>query len=80
MYSELPIESRYDIDHFLPWSFVTHDLIWNLTPVHKSENVRKSGAIPSLRYLDRLVNQHADAVQIVARKLESGNSKMDRIL
>src|SRR5690606_225689 len=30
------------IDHFLPWSFVAHDLIWNLHPVEKSINSKKS--------------------------------------
>jgi HNH endonuclease len=81
IYSEVPIEQRYDIDHFLPWSFVTHDLIWNLTPIPKAENVRKSDAVPSLsRYLANLVSQHANAVQIVAKKLHSGNTELDRLL
>jgi len=81
IYSDGPIEQRYDIDHFLPWSFVTHDLIWNLTPIPKVENVRKSDAVPSLsRYLTNLVSQHANAVQIVARSLHRGNVELDRLL
>lgn len=40
------------IDHFLPWSFVTHDLIWNLHPVEKNINSKKSNFIPSIQYLE----------------------------
>src|SRR5215831_9350909 len=66
--------------HFLPWSFVTHDLIWNLTPIPKAENVRKSDAVPSLsKYLANLVGQHANAVQIVAKTVHSGSSVLDRL-
>jgi HNH endonuclease len=80
IYSERPIEERYDIDHFLPWSFVTHDLIWNLTPIPKTENLRKSDAVPSLsRYLANLVDQHADAVQVVAKTVHSGNAELNRL-
>lgn len=40
--------NNYSIDHFLPWSFVTHDLLWNLVPVFKEVNSSKSNHIPSL--------------------------------
>lgn len=30
------------IDHFIPWSFVLHDQIWNLVPTFKNINSRKS--------------------------------------
>jgi hypothetical protein len=80
IYSDTPIEQRYDIDHFLPWSFVTHDLIWNLTPIPKAENVRKSDAVPSLsRYLSNLVDQHAGAVQVIAKTVHSGNAQLNRL-
>jgi hypothetical protein len=42
------IRPDYDLDHFLPWSFVTHDLIWNLTPAPRSINIQKSAAVPKL--------------------------------
>jgi hypothetical protein len=39
------------IDHFLPWSFVTHDQIWNLHPIEKNVNSSKSNCLPSYKYL-----------------------------
>ncbi|WCC44330.1 HNH endonuclease domain-containing protein [Tenacibaculum finnmarkense] len=34
------------IDHFLPWSFFTHDLIWNLHPTSKNINSSKNNYLP----------------------------------
>ena len=28
--NKLLVEREYDLDHFIPWSFVSHDLLWNL--------------------------------------------------
>jgi hypothetical protein len=33
---------RYDIDHFIPWSYVMADELWNLTPAEKASNISKS--------------------------------------
>ena len=46
-------KTSYSLDHFVPWSFVTHDLLWNLLPIPKSVNSSKSDNLPNLqRYLD----------------------------
>lgn len=34
------------IDHFIPWSYVTHDEFWNLNPTTRSVNSRKSNRLP----------------------------------
>jgi 5-methylcytosine-specific restriction endonuclease McrA len=48
-YSGAPLEKgAYDIDHFVPWSFVTHDLLWNLAPTAEAANRSKSDALPDL--------------------------------
>lgn len=51
----------YDLDHFIPWSFVVHDLMWNLLPSDSSINSSKSNCIPSLeKYLAPMTKmQHA---------------------
>jgi len=41
------------IDHFLPWSFVAHDLIWNLHPVERNINSSKNNFLPSIVYFDK---------------------------
>ena len=45
------------IDHFIPWSFVMHDELWNLIPCFKNVNSMKSNRLPDLgdsfdRYCD----------------------------
>jgi len=53
-----------DIDHFLPWSFVAHDLLWNLIPVASDANAKKSDALPDLEcYLPALAQRHYAAIQ-----------------
>ncbi len=37
------------LDHFLPWSFVLHDEVWNLLPSFKNINSSKSNDLPSLQ-------------------------------
>lgn len=45
------------VDHFLPWSFIGHDQLWNLIPVSKSVNSSKSNNIPSMdKYLENFIN------------------------
>ena len=46
-----------NIDHFIPWSFVSHDLLWNLIPVDGSINSSKSNRLPELNtYLPKLAS------------------------
>ena len=39
-------EERYDIDHFVPWSYVAMDEIWNLIPADGNYNSSKSNRLP----------------------------------
>ena len=46
---------EYDLDHFIPWSFVCHDLLWNLIPSNGSINSSKCDKLPDLNhYLPKL--------------------------
>ncbi len=45
IFSDEPIH-RYDIDHFLPWSFVAHNDVWNTVPIPPSVNSQKGNRIP----------------------------------
>lgn len=42
-----PVVSReYEVDHFIPWSFVMNDELWNLMPMDSSLNSSKSNRLP----------------------------------
>ena len=66
IYTERLLEVReYELDHFIPWSFVSHDLLWNLMPADASINSSKSNKLPDLNlYLPKLADAHQKALQI----------------
>ncbi len=43
---EAVIPKKYDVDHFIPWSFVMNDELWNLMPMDSSLNSAKSNRLP----------------------------------
>ena len=56
---------EYELDHFIPWSFVSHDLLWNLMPADPSINSSKSNKLPDLDlYLPKLAIAHQAALRI----------------
>jgi hypothetical protein len=40
------LPKQYDVDHFIPWSFVMNDELWNLMPMDSSLNSSKSNLLP----------------------------------
>lgn len=40
------VPKQYDVDHFIPWSFVMNDELWNLMPMDSSLNSAKSNRLP----------------------------------
>lgn len=47
-----------DVDHFVPWSFVKDDQIWNMVLACPSCNRRKSDHMPDPQYLDRIIRRN----------------------
>ncbi len=43
---EAVVPKQYDVDHFIPWSFVMNDELWNLMPMDSSLNSSKSNRLP----------------------------------
>ena len=47
VFTNEPVQAgKYDIDHFIPWSFVMNDELWNLMPMDSSLNSAKSNRLP----------------------------------
>jgi len=58
----------YDLDHFIPWSFVSHDLLWNLIPSDGSINSSKSNKLPDLDfYLPKLAAMQHRSLQLMLK-------------
>lgn len=67
-------KSNYVVEHFVPYSYVCHDLIWNLVPADSSFNSIKSNKLPPMDiYFDDFYEVQKLAVEIVSVK--SPNSK-----
>ena len=47
VFKNTPIKKEsYDVDHFIPWSFVMNDELWNLMPMDSALNSSKSNRLP----------------------------------
>lgn len=58
----------YDLDHFITWSFVAHDLLWNLIPSDCSINSSKSNNLPDLNvYLPKLAELQHHSIQLLIK-------------
>lgn len=56
------------IDHFVPWSYVASDELWNLIPTAKSINSSKGNNLPDWdTYFGRLAHAEYDAYILVGR-------------
>ena len=59
-------QSDYELDHFIPWSFVSHDLLWNLIPSDGSINSSKSNKLPDMGiYLPKLASLQHRSLQMM---------------
>jgi hypothetical protein len=41
-------KANLSLDHFVPWSYVAHDQLWNIVPTTKTVNSSKCDTLPSL--------------------------------
>jgi CRISPR/Cas system Type II protein with McrA/HNH and RuvC-like nuclease domain len=59
-------EKDISIDHFVPWSYVAHDEMWNLNPTTKSINSSKSNNLPNWdTYFDKLARQEFQSYELM---------------
>lgn len=73
-------KNEVSIDHFVPWSYVAHDELWNLSPTTRSINSRKSNHLPDWdTYFDRLCDVEYMAYQMVWQN-EQIHKRFDKCL
>lgn len=72
---------QYDLDHFVPWSFVSHNLLWNLDPADSSINSSKSNNLPPLEmYLKPFANVQQKALKTLYAKNPSNSILEDYLM
>lgn len=63
------VVDKYAVEHFIPHSFVSHDLIWNLIPADASFNSTKSDKLPRVeKYFDGFFYLQHTAITIILQK------------
>lgn len=83
---------KFDLDHFVPRSYVSNDELWNLTPMSKKLNSSKNNRLPHKNYLKDFVNynyylyalifnnSNADQARIMMMQFEKcGNQHLNAI-
>ena len=72
---------QYDLDHFVPWSFVSHNLLWNLIPADSSINSSKSNNLPPLDiYLKPFASVQQNALKTLYAKNPNSNILEDYLI
>lgn len=59
---------RFSLDHYLPWSFVAHDQLWNLLPVPPEVNSSKSNKLPDPKYFQQFIQIQHQALKLSCEK------------
>lgn len=63
------IVGNYAVEHFIPYNFVSHNLIWNLIPSDTRFNSVKSDKLPIIdKYFDGFYSLQERAVEIIKDK------------
>lgn len=68
-----------DIDHFIPWSFIKDDNIWNLVVSCSSCNRSKNDKLASTEFLFKLISRNRNILDI-AEKAVIGNYREDGLV
>lgn len=75
------LPKNYDLDHFVPWSFVSHNLLWNLIPADSSINSSKSNNLPPLDiYLKPFSHIQHEALKTLYEKNPNDNILEDYLI
>ncbi|MFT5861227.1 MAG: hypothetical protein ACI865_003349 [Flavobacteriaceae bacterium] len=60
------VKGTYAVEHFIPFQFVAHDLMWNLIPADPSFNSSKGAKLPQMEnYFNDFYELQKEAVAIV---------------
>ncbi|SEI52753.1 HNH endonuclease [Lachnospiraceae bacterium A10] len=71
-------KAHVDVDHFIPWSFIKDDNIWNFVLACPECNRRKSDKLADPKYLDNLIVRNTNLETESYKGME--NYRRDRLL
>ncbi len=72
--------SQTEVDHFIPWSFVQSDQIWNLVLSCRNCNNSKRDKLPERSYLNSIIDRNEELVEKVNESKKVLNNYKDKRL
>lgn len=65
----LESDKKYDVDHFIPFSFVMNDELWNLSPIDPNLNSAKNNRLPDWdKFFKGFVNNQLILYELIHEK------------
>ena len=70
IYKQKPLQAEaYAVEHYIPWSYTAHNLLWNLVPADSSINSSKGNRLPDTRFIQAFSDlQHLGLTSVYRRK------------
>lgn len=62
-YCQKSVEKGAHVDHFIPWSYIQNDHLWNFVLACPSCNSKKSNKLASEMYIDKLIARNEMLIQ-----------------
>jgi hypothetical protein len=59
------------VDHFIPWSYIFEDELWNLVLTCRTCNLKKHSSLPPNRFIELLVKRNNDYYNIIVQLKKS---------
>lgn len=56
--------NKFDLDHYIPWTFLAHNQLWNLIPIPSNVNSSKSNFIPDRCYVESFITLQFKGVKL----------------
>lgn len=69
------LRDKFDVDHYLPWSYVTHNEIWNTIPLDQSINRSKSNMLPPKETLAKFIETHYKFFKFLVKRQRKEDEK-----
>ncbi len=58
------------LDHFLPWSFLPNDQIWNIIPTINTINSSKSDNLPTRDYIEKFIDFQIESLSLYVANID----------
>ena len=63
----------FHLDHFIPWSFLCHNELWNIIPASPSANIAKGRSLPNEKNVQDFILQQSHALKYSNQIMEASN-------